>query len=339
VEIQPLITNMQQPPPDSKVIAVFALANPWVQSVISEVAAAAAPECQVMFLDPANPQQIAALLPQAHFLVTLKLPPDWVPYLQQCRLVQVNGVGYDAVDRQGLDAAGIPFAISPQGTAVSVAEHTILFILALSKQLLPVHSSLAQGHFDMFGWRENSYTLHGKTLGIVGLGRIGRQVARLAHAFGTRIIYNDLVRAPLELETQLDLSPVDFNTAISQADIVTVHVPLTPLTQKMFGAAEFGRMRPGALYINTSRGGTYDLDALYAALAGGHLRGTGLDIFAPEPPPPNHPLLQLPQVLCTPHMASGTVDRHRAVAKGQFANFQRILQGESPHDLIDFQSS
>jgi D-3-phosphoglycerate dehydrogenase len=107
----------------------------------------------------------------------------------------------------------------------------------------------------------------------------------------------------------------------------------------MFGAAEFGRMRPGELYINTSRGGTYDLDALYAALAAGHLRGAGLDVFAPEPPPPNHPLLQLPQVLCTPHMASGTVDRHRAVAKGQFANFQRILQGESPHDLIDFQSS
>jgi D-3-phosphoglycerate dehydrogenase len=143
-----------------------------------------------------------------------------------------------------------------------------------------------------------------------------------------------LIRAPVDLETKLSLKPVSFDEAISQADIVTVHVPLTPLTRGMFGLAEFARMKPGAMYVNTSRGGTYDLDALYGALESGHLRGAGLDVFDPEPPPGEHPLLQLPNVICTPHMASGTVDRHRAIAQGQFANFRRILRGELPHDLV-----
>ena len=193
---------------------------------------------------------------------------------------------------------------------------------------------MRQGRFEMFDWRRSSYTFHGKILAVVGLGRIGRQVAHLAHAFGAKVIYNDLVRAPAELEQRLALRPVTFDEAVTQADIVTVHVPLTPLTKGMFGAAEFARLRYGALFINTSRGGTYDLDALYEALVSKQLSGAGLDVFAPEPPPIDHPLLQLPNVPCTPHMASGTVDRHRAIAEGQFGNFKRVLCDQVPLDRL-----
>lgn len=314
--------------------AVFALTHPWVRAVIQKMADDITPEVQVLFLDTANEQELAQILPYADFLVTLSVRPDWIPLLKRCQLVQANGVGTDAIDVAGLKAAGIPVAISPQGTAVGVAEHTVLFILALSKQLIPVHNSMQAGRFEMFGWRQNSYTFHGKTLGIVGLGRIGRQVAHLAHAFGANVIYNDLVQAPVELEERLRLRRVSFAETLAEADIVTVHVPLTALTQGMFGAAEFAAMKPGSLYVNLARGGTYVLDDLYDALQSGHIRGAGLDVFLPEPPPADHPILQLPNVLCTPHMASGTVDRHQAIARGQLENFQRVLAGDPPLDLV-----
>jgi phosphoglycerate dehydrogenase-like enzyme len=132
----------------------------------------------------------------------------------------------------------------------------------------------------------------------------------------------------------LGISFVTLDELLSQADIVSVHTPLTSETEGLFGAEEFARMKPGALFINTSRGGTYDMDALYDSLQSGHLGGAGLDVFNPEPPPPDHPITQLPNVICTPHMATGTVEAHQMKAQSQFNNFQRVLRGETPHNLI-----
>jgi phosphoglycerate dehydrogenase-like enzyme len=115
--------------------AVFALKHPWVQAIIREVAQATAPDFKLMLLDPDDQEQLEQMLPRATFLVTLKLPSDWIPLLKRCQLVQVNGVGYDKIDVLGLRRSDIPLAISPQGTAAGVGEHTILFILALCKQL------------------------------------------------------------------------------------------------------------------------------------------------------------------------------------------------------------
>lgn len=311
-------------------LIVYNLDHPWVRSVALEHVPE---EFELRFPDDDGP--IESLLPKADFLVSGGVLPEWVPLLKHCRLVQKFGVGLDTVDVEGLRRAGIPLATSPTLTPEGVAEHTLLLILALWRQLIPIHLGVREGGFDMFGCREDIHLLHGKRVGIVGLGRIGRKVARLLHAFEVDTLYSDPLRPPPELEQELGLQAVSFDEIITRSDVVTVHTPLTAETRQLFGAVEFARMKPGALFINTCRGDTYDLDALYRALASGHLGGAGLDVFHPEPPPPAHPLLRLPNVVLTPHNASGTVERHHAIAREHFINCQRVLAGKVPLHLVE----
>jgi phosphoglycerate dehydrogenase-like enzyme len=303
-----------------------------MQGVIRE---AAPPAFDVRFLDaPTDDPRTHDLLAAADFLVTVKLPGAWVPHLRRCRLVQLQGVGADGVDRPALDRAGIPLAMTPDGTVVGVAEHTLLLILAVSKRLTAVHESIRRGEFDPVGWRPQCHFFRGKTLGVVGFGRIGRRVAHLAAAFEAEVFYSDVVPAPADVETRLGVRRLPFEKLLARADVVSVHTPLTAETRGLFGPAEFARMRRGAIFVNTGRGETYSMDALADAVRSGHLGGAGLDVFDPEPPPPDHPLLHLPNVICTPHMATGTVEAHREKAAAQFANFRRVWHGEPPTDLV-----
>jgi phosphoglycerate dehydrogenase-like enzyme len=248
--------------------------------------------------------------------------------------VQLQGVGADGVDRMALHRAGIPLALTPDGTVVGVAEHTLLLILAVYKRLTAVHESVRRGGFDPVGWRSQCHFLQGKTLGIVGFGRIGRRVAHLANAFEAHVVYSDVAAAPPDVEARLGATRVPFDRLLARADVVSVHTPLTPGSRGLFGPAEFARMKRGAVYVNTGRGETYSMDALHDALRSGHLGGAGLDVFDPEPPPADHPLLQLPHVICTPHMATGTVEAHREKAAAQFANFRRVWAGEPPLEVV-----
>lgn len=321
---------------ETRPVAVFMLSHPWMQAIVQQAAPA---DMEVRFVDPQDTAAIERVLPDADFLMTVTLPAAWVPLLRRCKLVQHQGVGYDGIDVAALKRAGIPLALTPEGTTVGVAEHTILLILALYKQLVPVHESMRAGQFDSLGWRADSHFFDGKTLGLVGLGRIGRRVAHLAQAFGARLLYFDVMRAPVEAEQALGIRYVAFRELLAASDVVSVHTPLTPETQGLFNAATFACMKRGALFINTSRGGTYDMDALYRVLHSGHLGGAGLDVFNPEPPPPDHPLLQLPNVICTPHMATGTVEAHLQKAAAQFRNFRRVWQGETADNLVDISTA
>ena len=318
-------TNTQRP------LLVFTTCHPWIQNVVAEVKP---PEFDVEFLDLTDQAATEAVLPRADFVVCIALSVAQARLLQRCKLVMHNGVGYDAIAVDTLSEMGIPVAVTPAMTPEGVAEHTLMLILALSKQLPAVQASMRAGEWNMFGWREGSHNLAGRTLGIVGLGRIGKRVAHLAHAFGCQVLYNDIVEMPPELEARYELERVEFDTLLEQADIVTLHVPLTELTWGMMGREEFGRMRSNAIFINTCRGKVYDMDALYDAIISGHLYGAGIDVYNPEPPPPDHPILQLPNVICTSHVASGTVERQYAINRAQFANCQRVLAGQQPLNLI-----
>ena len=291
-------------------------------------------EFDVEFLDLNDADAVAATLPRVDALICLSLTTEQCRMLDRCKLVMHNGVGYDAIDIETLTEMGIPVAVTPVMTPEGVAEHALMLILALSKQLPAVQQSMKSGEWNMLGWREGSHNLSYKTLGIIGVGRIGKRIAHLAHAFGCRILYTDIVEAPEELAQAYGLERVERDVLIAQADIITLHVPLTDQTRGMFGAEEFASMKPGAIFINTSRGPTYDLEALVDSVESGHLFGAGVDVFDPEPPPGDHRVFSVMNIITTPHISSGTVERQYAINRAQFANAQRVFAGREPNDRI-----
>lgn len=316
---------------DTKPLVVWTTCHPWIQEVVAEVQPE---EFDVEFLDLGDADAVAATLPRTDALICLSLTTEQCRMLERCKLVMHNGVGYDAIDIDTLAEMGIPVAVTPVMTPEGVAEHAIMLILALSKQLPAVQQSMKSGQWNMLAWRQGSHNLAYKTLGIIGVGRIGKRIAHLAHAFGCRILYTDIVEAPAELVQAYGMERVERDVLIAQSDIITLHVPLTDDTEAMFGAQQFAAMKPGALFINTSRGPTYDLDALVDSVESGHLLGAGVDVFDPEPPPGDHRVFSVMNIITTPHIASGTVERQYAINQAQFANVQQVLAGQEPNDRI-----
>jgi phosphoglycerate dehydrogenase-like enzyme len=226
---------------------------------------------------------------------------------RRVRLVQRLGVGHDNIDLEAAAAFGIPVATMPDFNAESVAEHTIMFILALLRRAFestllmkagrwPVRDVVAKGIFD----------LRGKTLGVIGLGAIGQAVASRAKPFEVDICYHDIRRAPPSVEERLGVAFASLHDLLRTADVVTIHAPLTPSTSRLLGRAELRLMKPTALLVNTARGAIVDEQALVEALEQGIIAGAGLDVYADEPLDPRHPLRRCPNVLLTPHTAGQT---------------------------------
>jgi phosphoglycerate dehydrogenase-like enzyme len=281
-------------------------------------------------------EPVAAAIATADFVLvaTTPLPAEALAAAARLRLIQHQGVGYDKTDVAAAAARGVPVALCPAGTSVGVAEHVFLLILSLYKRLLAADAALRRGEWLQWELRSSSYELAGKTLGLLGLGRIGREVAARARAFGARVIYHDVVPAQAEVEQALSARPVPLGTLLAEADILSLHLPLTRQTRHCIGALELAQMKPTAILINTARGPLLDEAALLQALNAGRLAGAGLDVFESEPVPASHPLLRLPNVVVTPHIAAGTVDALVAKLDACFGNMQRITQGQAPRDVV-----
>ncbi len=250
------------------------------------------------------------------------------------RLVQHQGVGYDKTDVAAALAHGIPVALCPAGTSIGVAEHVFLLILALYKQLRAAESGLRAGTWLQWELRPGSYELAGKTVGLLGLGRIGREVAVRARAFAAEVCYYDVFRVAPDAEQALGVRFLTFADLLAQADIVSLHLPLTPATRHVIGARELAQMRPTAVLINTARGPLVDELALIGALQAGKLGGAGLDVFESEPLSAGHPLAALPNVVLTPHIAAGTAVELVIKMKACFANMLRVSRGLAPLDVV-----
>jgi phosphoglycerate dehydrogenase-like enzyme len=230
---------------------------------------------------------------------------------------------------------GVPVAITPEGTCLGVAEHTILLILAVYKHLAEAHAAMQAGEWPHEELRWDSYFFYDKVLGVVGLGRIGTDVVRRARGFEPRrILYYDLFRKPPEVERELGVEYVDLETLLREADIVTLHVFLSESSRHMVGERELGMMKPSAILINTSRGAVLDEVALYRTMRDKRIWGAGIDAWTEEPTAPDNPLRRLPNVTCTPHMATGTVDADRMKYQAAIANFRRVLQGETAQNAV-----
>jgi phosphoglycerate dehydrogenase-like enzyme len=276
--------------------------------------------------------ELLAHLPEAEYLLvaTARVDAAVLQAAPRLRLVQHQGVGYDNIDVAACRAAGVPVALTPEGTTIGVAEHTLLLILAVYKQVCVADAAVRAGEWPVWALRSRSYELAGKTLGLVGFGRIGQEVAKRARAFDASIVYYDPRRATAEVEAALGVTYLPLDDLLRRSDVVSLHLPLLPETCGIIGERELALMRPTAILINTARGPLVDEPALAAALAGDRLAGAGLDVFAAEPPAPDNPLLACANAVLTPHIAAGTRDAYETKMRAVFANMQRVAQGERP---------
>jgi phosphoglycerate dehydrogenase-like enzyme len=246
------------------------------------------------------------------------------------KLVQLLSAGYDAVDLEAARRAKVPVSNNGGANAVAVAEHALLLMLAASRKLIWQHANVAGGRWRGNGPAPRLYELYDKTLGIIGLGTIGKKVARLGQAFGMRVQYYDIARLSEDAEDALGVRFRLLRELMQSSDVVSLHVPLNDSTRHMIGAGELALMKPLALLINTSRGPVVDEMALIGVLSGGKILGAGLDVFDKEPPPADNPLFGLDNVVLTAHFAGPTWDNHVARFRNAFDNVQRVHRGEKP---------
>ncbi|RUL81743.1 hydroxyacid dehydrogenase [Tautonia sociabilis] len=246
------------------------------------------------------------------------------------KVVGRHGVGVDHVDVPAATERGILVVSTPGANKEAVAEHVFAFMIGLSKHFPLQMKALAEGRF-MDRTQQMGRDIKGKTIGIIGFGNVGRVVGKIAHAaFGMRVLYNDIVPIPAEAEVAAHATRVDFETALREADYVTLHVPLDASTRGMIDRRALSLMKPDAILINTCRGPVVDEQAVAEALDAGRLWGYGADVFAQEPPPADHPLIGRLDVMLTPHSAAQTVESLVNMATWVAEDVARVLRGEPP---------
>lgn len=249
---------------------------------------------------------------------------------QNTKLIQKWGVGYDKIDVKTAGERGIPVAICVGGNAMPVAELAVTLMLDVLRSVVPMSACLKQGDWSRDRFSPRAYLLHGKTVGLVGIGNIARKVAAIVRGgFDCQVLYYDVFRLTPEQEQELGVSYASLDELMAQSDIVSIHVPLLDSTAGMINRHNLSLMKPTACIINTSRGGVIQENDLIEALQNNKILGAGLDTFAVEPLPADSPLLAMEQVVTTPHCGGNTVDNDINMAAICMAN---IAQYDSTVD-------
>jgi len=245
------------------------------------------------------------------------------------RVIARSGVGYDTVNIEDATERSLPVVYTPGAMSRAVAEHTISFLLACLKGLESWKQCLNSAEWHL-RYRSFSSDIQDKTIGIVGYGRIGRQVRILLRGFDARVLANDpYIEHSEYVADQVDF--VGFDEILESSDVVSLHVPLTEETRNMINAENISRLKTGAVLLNTARGGVVEsLDLLYENLENGQLRAVGLDVFPQEPPDKSHPLFRHPRALLTPHVAARTPAAQSAIQMTMIGEIVRILANELP---------
>lgn len=245
------------------------------------------------------------------------------------KIVARHGAGFDNVDIEAAAALGIWATNTPLATNCSVAEFTLALILMLAKRIPRFAEGLRDGNFSVRGTAAGM-EIENKTLGIIGLGRIGSEIARkAAQGFGMNIAAYDPFCSPGRVPEGIRFCH-ELEQLLGVADFVSLHLPVSVETKKMFGAPQFAAMKPGAYFINCARGEIVDEAALAEALRQGWIGGAAVDVYDPEPPSADHPLLGLPNVIATPHVASNTMEANAKMALHAAMEIHRVLSGENP---------
>ena len=292
-------------------------------------------EARVVISEDLSEDGIAAAAQQAEAILFRIKPPCTERLMASCPKLKVvgrYGVGLDTVDLPAATRLGIAVVHAPGSNSDSVAEHAIMLMLCAIKHLIPMDRATHKGE-----WRGQRLRgigeLRGLTLGIIGVGNIGRRVAHLARGFGMRVLGYDPYVPPDELRRR-EVEPMSgLSTLLGQADIVTCHTPLTEETRHMINEKTIAQMKDGAIFINTSRGKVQEERALFEALTRGKLSAAGLDVWEEEPVPADNPLLNLDNVVATSHVAGVSEQANRNIATTVAAEILRVLRGEKPKVL------
>jgi D-3-phosphoglycerate dehydrogenase / 2-oxoglutarate reductase len=268
----------------------------------------------------------------AEILVTQLAPMSraMLARLPQLKMIAVSRGGPVNIDMQAARDHGVLVVNTPGRNASAVAEFTIGAILAQTRKITEGHEGLRAGVWrgDLYRADVTGRELNELTIGVIGYGNIGTKVVKLLRAFGARVLVHDpyVQLAPEDAAAGVELTTL--GRLLAEADVVTLHARVTDETRNMMNAEAFAKMRPGTIFLNTARGPMCDYDALYAALAGGHLGGAMLETFAVEPVPTDWPLLQLPNVTVTPHIAGASVRTVTFAAEQAAEEVRRYLMGE-----------
>ena len=253
------------------------------------------------------------------------------------RLVQVIGHGFDHVCLEDARAAGVPVCTitSSRAEAHTVAEMTILLAGVASRRVIDGDVFVRGGNWGQMAMLQRGvFELAGKTIGIIGFGHIGHEVAKRARAFDMRVLYHDRTRAEVNAEQALGVEFRELDALLSESDIVSLHVPLTPQTRGLIGTPALARMKSTAVLVNTARGPIVDAAALASALREGRLRAASIDVFDSEPPRADDPLRQAPNCVFSPHVAGATAESVMRILAAALENCKRVGRGEPPHDVI-----
>jgi len=284
---------------------------------------------------PPSRAEILQRVPGVHGLVSLLTDRVDAPVMEAAgpalKVISNCAVGVDNVDLPAASARGIPVGNTPGVLTEATADHTFALLLAAARRVAEGERQVRRG-----GWKTWSLDgllgadLHGSTLGIVGYGRIGRAVARRAAGFGMRILFCDT--APASPQPGVAAVQVDFETLLKESDFLSLHCPLSEETRNLIDERTLGKMKPGAILVNTARGAVVDMQALHAALQAGRLAAAALDVTVPEPLPTDHPLLKLENCLVTPHIASASRRTRAEMSRMAAENLVAGLKGQRlPH--------
>ncbi|MCE4608761.1 MAG: D-glycerate dehydrogenase [Desulfurococcales archaeon] len=256
------------------------------------------------------------------------------------RIVSQYAVGYDNIDTECATRLGVYVTNTPGVLTDATADLTWALIMAITRRIVEADKFVRSGEWyrSGTGWHPMmllGFEITGKTLGIIGMGRIGRAVAQRAKGFRMRIIYYDKYRLPEEMEKELGAEYVDLDTLLREADVIAIHTPLTPETYHMIGEEQLKKMKKTAYLVNTSRGKVIDTDALVKALREKWIAGAALDVFEEEPISPDHPLTKLDNVVLTPHIGSATWETRTRMADIVAENLIAFAKGEVPPTLVN----
>lgn len=288
----------------------------------------ARPGVIVRIADEDEPAAVHAAVRTADAILvrTARIGAELIEAAPCLRVVSRHGVGYDNVDVAALDARRIPLAVAANANRVAVAEHAMAMLLTLAKAAIPHDAAVRRGDWAIRN-RVLAFELFGKQLLLVGFGRIGREVAARAQAFGMTVTVHDpFVDVAALAAVGCGVAP-DLDAALGEVDAVSLHLPLTEATRQVIDARRLALMRPRAILLNTARGGLIDEPALAKALADGKLLGAGIDVFADEPPRPDNPLLAAPNALLSPHNAGVTEESMVRMASEAATNILDVLDG------------